>query len=567
MENLLGINGQNEIDSAEIVFYIDGEEPTIGGLQSTPSIPKKPRALVYQFFEWEQESSRYKCNLCEYANLFNVEVGFKLSPKNLINYRKTYAVPKSGGTGSLNNHMIRKHQGEFDNAKKAKNGESSSSNQEARNLQVPLNEDRISSEVFRHKLITFLVCCDEPFTLTENEYFKDLIEYTSGKNDECRLFSAKTTKGLITDLHSEYKSNSKAALQNNKGKISFVIDCWTSSNQYPFQGVIARWINDEWELCSTVLDLTILHGTHEGKNLANAFWEVLKEYDLFGKVLSVTTDNASNMDTLFEELEKLFSEIGIPFDSKNYRIRCFAHIMNLACQAMIYSVGDGPATEYPSDDSDDEDNEKASQKAKVLPVIAKMRKGVVSIRSSPQRRELLARQCIAAKIEPRVVLRDVRTRWNATHRMMERATDLKEPFDLTLRSIPKKRKYCLEETEWEKVKDLLALLEPFREATEMLSNEHSPTLSRVSAVYQALFDHLEKFKTIDRDQSQHQSKRVKRNTTITTMPSPWLSKAAEDGLAKLEKYYPSTDGLVHIVNTGKCKLLGICTYSQLQFRY
>lgn len=66
--------------------------------------------------------------------------------------------------------------------------------------------------------------------------------------------------------------------------------------------------------------------SHDGVNIARAFWAVLKDYNLFAKVLSVTTDNASNMDTLFEELEKLFSELGIPFDSKNYRYRCFAHI-------------------------------------------------------------------------------------------------------------------------------------------------------------------------------------------------------------------------------------------------
>ena len=80
-----------------------------------------------------------------------------------------------------------------------------------------------------------MICCDEPFTLTENEYFRYLIDYTSGKNDKCRLFSAKTTKGHISDLYNEFKSNVKASLQNNEGKISFVIDCWTSSNQYPFQ--------------------------------------------------------------------------------------------------------------------------------------------------------------------------------------------------------------------------------------------------------------------------------------------------------------------------------------------
>lgn len=138
--------------------------------------------------------------------------------------------------------------------------------------------------------------------------------------------------------------------------------------------------------------------------------------------------------------------------------------MNLACQAMICSIGDGKATEYTSD-SDGEETQESLEKAKVLPVVAKMRKGVVAVRNSPQRREFLARQYAAAKIEPKVVLRDVRTRWNATQSMLERATELREPFDLTLRSIPKKRKYVMFDTEWEKVDDLLVLLDPFKEAT------------------------------------------------------------------------------------------------------
>lgn len=348
----------------------------------------------------------------------------------------------------------------------------------------------------------------------------------------------------------------KATLQKNEGKISFVIDCWTSSNQHPFQGVIARWINDDWELCSTVLDLTILSGSHDGKHIAAAFMDVLKDYNLLAKILSVTTDNASNMDTMFEELENLLAEAGIVFDSKNHRIRCFAHIMNLCCQAMIRSVGDGTASEYPSDE--DSDAEEETAKTKVLPVVAKMRKGVVAIRNSTQRREILARQCIAAKIEPKVVLRDVRTRWNATLTMMDRAKSLKEPFDLTLQSIPKLRKLVLDENEWKKIDELLELLAPFKEATEMLSNEHSPTVSRISAVYQVLFDHLKTFKTTDREQSEPLSKRTKRNTfNVATKPS-WLVEAAQSGIEKLEKYYPSADGLVYIVNTGNWMFFDFC---------
>lgn len=253
------------------------------------------------------------------------------------------------------------------------------------------------------------------------------------------------------------------------------------------------------------------------------------------------------MDTMFAELELLALGDDIAFDSKNYRVRCFAHIMNLSCQDMINSIGDGGDDAYSSDADTDDENEKNSKKE--LPVVTKLRKAVIAIRTSPQRREMFMRQCVAAKIEPKMVLRDVRTRWKATLIMCERAEELREPFDLTLRSNPKLRNYVLDEDEWCKIHELIKILSPFREATVMLSNEHSPTISRVSSVYQILLNHLEKYKK--NESVEQPAKRKKNNSEKASQHPEWLVHAAKLGLDKLEKYYPSTDGLVYIVATGK----------------
>lgn len=61
------------------------------------------------------------------------------------------------------------------------------------------------------------------------------------------------------------------------------------------QGVTANW-----ELLTIPLDLTILEGQHSGKNLSKAFIDVLSDYGLLDKVISITSDNATNMDTFFE---------------------------------------------------------------------------------------------------------------------------------------------------------------------------------------------------------------------------------------------------------------------------
>lgn len=257
----------------------------------------------------------------------------------------------------------------------------------------------------------------------------------------------------------------------------------------------------------------------------------------------MTTDNASNMDTLFEELERLFEEYGIPFDSKNY-------ILNLASRDMINTVGDGDKYTYPSDDeSDGEDTVEKKENTKTLPVVAKMRKGVVAIRSSPQRREMFQKQCGVAGIAHKNLTRDVRTRFNATFSMMERCKEMMLPFDMTLNCIPKLRKYGLSKDEWHMIDELIKLLAPFKEATVTLSNEHSPTLSRLSYVYNHLFGQLEKY--IDNTEEDIPAKRARKG--IQQSRPEWLVSAANNGWEKLQKYHPSSDGLVHIVATGKLR--------------
>jgi hypothetical protein len=70
--------------------------------------------------------------------------------------------------------------------------------------------------------------------------------------------------------------------------------------------------------------------SHSGVNLARAFADVVCSFKIEEKMLSVTCDNASNNDTMLEELDDLLSG----FSSLN-RTRCFAHILNLVAKALL----------------------------------------------------------------------------------------------------------------------------------------------------------------------------------------------------------------------------------------
>jgi hypothetical protein len=93
--------------------------------------------------------------------------------------------------------------------------------------------------------------------------------------------------------------------QKFNGKVSFVLDVWSSPNQVAYHGIIARWSDSRGDTFNEeVLDLDILSGSHTGDNLCSSFIKVLKDFHCTEKILGITTDNASNCDTFFVKLAK-----------------------------------------------------------------------------------------------------------------------------------------------------------------------------------------------------------------------------------------------------------------------
>jgi len=108
----------------------------------------------------------------------------------------------------------------------------------------------------------------------------------------------------------------------------------------------------------------------------------------------------------------------------------------------------------------------------------------VKIRASPQRREEFEQYCHAASVKPNELIVDVRTRWNSTFSMIERALLLKEviycsllqcccniwlhliknffdatlvhlkPLDVMAGSVQDLQKYILSDNDWNVLKEM-----------------------------------------------------------------------------------------------------------------
>lgn len=69
MDSYFDLPDGNGLENGSIVLYIENpnQEQVNGDAHIPKQRPKKPRALAYQFFEWEEDSSRYKCKICGYV--------------------------------------------------------------------------------------------------------------------------------------------------------------------------------------------------------------------------------------------------------------------------------------------------------------------------------------------------------------------------------------------------------------------------------------------------------------------------------------------------------------------
>jgi hypothetical protein len=155
----------------------------------------------------------------------------------------------------------------------------------------------------------------------------------------------------------------------------------------------------------------------------------------------MTVDSASNNTAAMTYLEQEFRRRRIPWDRHANHIRCVvsrktftvlilpyrcgAHVVNLACGAILKAITNmGFAADDMADNFDPEDNDSSSFNGR--DPIACLRKLIRSIRSSSLRLDYLQEAFDVVGTKPLQLIRDVVTRWSSTLLMVDRGILLKE---------------------------------------------------------------------------------------------------------------------------------------------
>lgn len=130
-------------------------------------------------------------------------------------------------------------------------------------------------------------------------------------------------------------------------------------------------------------------------------------------------------------------------------------------------------------------------------------------------REALKKTCESMGVKYKVPIIDVKTRWNSSYHMLERASELKEPLAKLYTQFKSFSSFMITPREWSDIDIIKKLLQKFDRATKFISMERHTSISAYFPTLDWLINALESF--------------IEENCGSVVL-------AAEKGLAKLKKY-------------------------------
>lgn len=154
-----------------------------------------------------------------------------------------------------------------------------------------------SQGLLQQKILNFITTARLPFRIVERIAFKDLLEVAQLADSKLDIPSARTMRRLLDSTVQEQQQSVLSKLPEG-GRISIALDCWTSPFNQAFMAITGYFIDQDWNYYEVLLGFEHLHGSHTGGNLSETIIQILQAYGVADRVLSITTDNASNNNTM-----------------------------------------------------------------------------------------------------------------------------------------------------------------------------------------------------------------------------------------------------------------------------
>jgi hypothetical protein len=201
---------------------------------------------------------------------------------------------------------------------------------------------QFTKEQLEEQLLKTITSLHLPFQVVEDSAFQQLLNLVHSGPQWLELPSAKT---LHHHLHNAVIGQHASQLRDlpEGAKILLTLDCWTSPFQQAFMAITAYFINKEWNYQELLLSFKPLHGPHSGRNLSDVLLQLLWERQLLDWIFTVTTDNATNNDTLIWGLQEALLSIGaISSQDSIICVPYIAYVIQLCLKQLLGHIRAAP---------------------------------------------------------------------------------------------------------------------------------------------------------------------------------------------------------------------------------
>ena len=346
----------------------------------------------------------------------------------------------------------------------------------------------ITARDLRALFLNWIAADNLLFKTAESPHFRQFLQYVNPHANDLLPVSGKTTR---QDLKTSVKLRHPAivkTLKQARSKIHLVYNGWTSTNHMSLFGIQARFLDTDLQLQTLLLGLPKINQDHSGVDCAQLAIATLERYECSYQLGFTVSDNASNMDTMVQEIERQFEANGHRWDAQFHRFRCLGHIIHLAASDFFFRGGkvfchprrrrpppvaregrrnQPTAAAEPAADLAVEDD--APTPAPIVNDAAAWRKYgcygklhniVVWVQASTARRERFK------ALSHLQLIRNNATRWHSYYNMCNRALEVKDQLILFLTNKQDLEDEALTLEDWRHLAEITSFFYPFFNATK-----------------------------------------------------------------------------------------------------
>lgn len=203
-----------------------------------------------------------------------------------------------------------------------------------------LPQKHFTQDILYRKILNFITAARLPFRIVEHPAFKDLLQTTRFAESKLDIPSARQIRRLLDDTVKEKQQNVLSRLPD-RSNLSIALDCWTSPFCQAFMAVTGYFLDQDWNYCEVLLGFEPLHGSHSGAHLSETVIRILQKHGIDNRVLSITTDNASNNGTMMAGVQEIAKSPALS-ETSIFRIPCITHVIQLSLKELLGKMKANP---------------------------------------------------------------------------------------------------------------------------------------------------------------------------------------------------------------------------------